>query len=288
MTSLSPSNWPYAGEPLCISPLPMCNYHWHLKPYALKSPMWLINIMATCIGTILCNVQSSPQFKYNRTWVKESAGRCYYCSVKYLYIRTSQVHTRHTDLVDFIGAVTSWFQLWSQRKDSSLCFCIDYRRLNAVTKKDAYALPCIEECRHTAQRLLILPCNGLDKWVLASCHESYWPREAPIRGWMNRMSCPLACAMRHSIDWWSLCWLIFIYIYWQPCLVCLDNIVAFGEVFSTVWVNLRTILVWMVTRCPCKVEAQKVWIILQHHQVPGSPGQLWWHQAFQREGRLPS
>ena len=33
-----------------------------------------------------------------------------------------------------------------RKKDGSLCFCIDFRMLNKAMKKDAYPLPCIEEC----------------------------------------------------------------------------------------------------------------------------------------------
>ena len=32
-----------------------------------------------------------------------------------------------------------------KKKDGSLCFSIDLRRLNAQTVKDAYSLPCIDE-----------------------------------------------------------------------------------------------------------------------------------------------
>ena len=32
-----------------------------------------------------------------------------------------------------------------QKKDGTLCFCVDFRCLNACTKKDSYPLPCIQE-----------------------------------------------------------------------------------------------------------------------------------------------
>ena len=36
-----------------------------------------------------------------------------------------------------------------RKKDGGVCWCIDYRALNSVTVKDAFPLPCIEECLDT-------------------------------------------------------------------------------------------------------------------------------------------
>lgn len=32
-----------------------------------------------------------------------------------------------------------------QKKDGSICLCVDYKQLNAKTRKDTFPLPCIEE-----------------------------------------------------------------------------------------------------------------------------------------------
>ena len=36
-----------------------------------------------------------------------------------------------------------------QKKDGSTCFCVDYRKLNHVTRKDAYLLPRIDDTLDT-------------------------------------------------------------------------------------------------------------------------------------------
>ena len=54
-----------------------------------------------------------------------------------------------------------------RKKDGSLWFCIDFHRLNARTKKDAYPLPCMQETMESmvgARHFLY----GLEEWVLAS------------------------------------------------------------------------------------------------------------------------
>lgn len=42
----------------------------------------------------------------------------------------------------------SWLApiLFAPRKGGSLPFCVDYRRLTAVTKRDSYPIPCMDKC----------------------------------------------------------------------------------------------------------------------------------------------
>ena len=51
-----------------------------------------------------------------------------------------------------------------QKKDGTIRFCVDYRKLNAVARKDAYPLPRIDD---TLADFQMVQYFGLDKWILA-------------------------------------------------------------------------------------------------------------------------
>ena len=58
------------------------------------------------------------------------------------------------------------------KQDGSLRFCIDYRKVNAVSRKDAYPFPCIDDTLDTLAGL---------KWFRAlDLLSSYWQVEVSL------------------------------------------------------------------------------------------------------------
>jgi len=121
-----------------------------------------------------------------------------------------------------------------QKKDGSLCFCVDYRRLNSVTYKDSYPLPLIDNC-----------LNALSGWSWYSTldlRSGYY--NIPIaeedrdksafvtrRGCFRFMVMPfgLTCAptvFQRLMDI-VLCGLSYL-----TCLVYLDDVIIFGRSFD--------------------------------------------------------
>jgi len=66
------------------------------------------------------------------------------------YVLRSEI-TRMVDDMLQAGVVQESSSPWAspivlvRKKDSTLCFCVDYCRLNAITRKDVYPLPCIDD-----------------------------------------------------------------------------------------------------------------------------------------------
>ena len=130
-----------------------------------------------------------------------------------------------------------------KKKDGSTRFCVDYRRLNDLTTKDAYPLPRIDD---SLEQL-----SG-NKWfsTLDLC-SGYWQVEmesedrpktafATRRGLFQFRVMPfgLACA---PATFERLMERVLTGLQWQICLVYLDDVIVVGKSFEEMVTNLRQV-----------------------------------------------
>lgn len=121
-----------------------------------------------------------------------------------------------------------------RKKDGGLRFCVDYRKLNEVTRKDAYPLPRIDD--------------ALDSLANASWFSTldlvsgYWqveidPKDKPKTTFITRQGlyefnvlsfglCNAPSTFQRLMD------LVLADLQWSTCLVYLDDIIVFGRSFE--------------------------------------------------------
>ena len=81
------------------------------------------------------------------------------------------------------------------KRDSSLRFCVDYRKLNQGTKKDVYPMPCIEDYLDalTGQHYFSTLDLCIGYWQVAMSPESI--KKTAFVTHMSLPSCPLGFVM---------------------------------------------------------------------------------------------
>ena len=85
----------------------------------------------------------------------------------------------HLDHMLDIGAITPSNSAWSnavvlvQKKDGGLRFCIDFRKLNACTKKDAFSLPGIHDAISTL--------HGSCYYTMVDLLSGFWQMQRTLR-----------------------------------------------------------------------------------------------------------
>jgi len=140
-----------------------------------------------------------------------------------------------------------------KKKDGSLRFCIDYRRLNSITYKDSYPLPLIDNCLNAL--------SGSSWYSMLDLRSGYY--NIPIAesdrdksAFITRQGCfrftlmPFGLTCAPSV-FQRLMDVVLCGLSYQACLVYLDDIIVFGktfdeqltrleEVFSCLWAaNLK-------------------------------------------------
>ena len=112
------------------------------------------------------------------------------------------------------------------QKDGSVHFCVDYRKLNAVMRKDAYPLPRIDGTLQALSGSRWFTCSeAIGRWALLHLlHRKVF---------LSLMLCHLVSAMPESCS---------IRILWTECLVCLDDIIIFGHLFQEHLTHLASVV----------------------------------------------
>ena len=121
-----------------------------------------------------------------------------------------------------------------QKKDGSLRFCIDYRKVNAVTRKDAYPLPRVDDSLDT-----LACCKWFTTLDLLS---GYWQVEVAEKdrektafitqeGLFEFTKMPFGLCNAPA-TFQQLMDLILAGLQWKNCLVYLDDILIIGKTFK--------------------------------------------------------
>ena len=130
-----------------------------------------------------------------------------------------------------------------RKKDGSLRFCVDYRKVNAITRKDAYPLPRVDDTLDT-----LASCKWFTTLDLLS---GYWQVEVDEKDRektafstpdglfeFTRMPfglCNAPATFQRLMD------LVLAGLQWYNCLVYLDDILIIGKTFDDHLHNLRLV-----------------------------------------------
>ena len=145
-----------------------------------------------------------------------------------------------------------------KKKDGSRRFCIDYRRLNDVTVKDAYPLPRIDESLDQLAGAKWFSCLDLSA--------GYWQVEVDPDDRQKTAFITRRGLYEFNVMPFGLCnapatferlmELVLSGLHWQICLIYLDDIIIFGKTFAEMIQNLDTVLA-RFAQAGLKLKSQK-------------------------------
>ena len=130
------------------------------------------------------------------------------------------------------------------KPDNTIRFCIDYRKLNAVTKKDAYPLPRIAEALDTLSSekyfCTLDLASGYWQIPMAKEHKHYTAFNSHL-GFFQFRVMPFGLTNAPA-TFERLIEKVLFGLQWEKCLCYLDDIIVFGETFDKTLENLKLVL----------------------------------------------
>ena len=153
-----------------------------------------------------------------------------------------------------------------RKKDGSTRFCIDYRKLNDVTRKDAYPLPWIDA---TVDRL-----HGSQWFSTFDLLSGYWQVEVDEADRQKTAFCTPEGLFQFKVMPFGLCNapatfqrlmdLVLAGLQWSDCLVYIDDVIVLGRTFDEHLRNLRSVLQLLresglrLNQCKCSFFQKEV------------------------------
>ena len=131
-----------------------------------------------------------------------------------------------------------------KKKDGSIRFCVDYRKVNERSRKDSYPLPRIDETLDTL--------GGASWFCTMDLASGYWqikmkesdkPKTAFItrKGLFQFKVMPFGLCNAPA-TFQRLMERVLMGLQWEQCLVYLDDIIVFGKTFEETLKRLRTVM----------------------------------------------
>ena len=130
-----------------------------------------------------------------------------------------------------------------KKKDNTVRFCVDYRKLNHVTRKDPYPLPRIDESLDSLGGAHFLCRMDLASgyWQLKiSDNDKQKTAFATHRGLFQFKCMPFGLA-NSPATFERLMEVVLSGFQWERCLVYLDDVIVFGKTLQEQLTNLTTV-----------------------------------------------
>ncbi len=130
-----------------------------------------------------------------------------------------------------------------RKKDGSVRFCVDYRKLNAVTVKDAYPLPNIEDAVNTLAGAKYFCTLDLASgyWQVEMSEEAKQKTAFVTREGLFQFNVMPFGLSNAPATFERLMELVLKGMTWRQCVVYIDDIIVFGETFKETHERLQSV-----------------------------------------------